>query len=94
LDHRVISGERLPFEEKTFDCAVSTFTLCSIDAVSQAVSEVFRVLKLGGRFLFLEHGLSPEPAVSPLSEVSQFAPTQQVLRECRALDPRSRATFA
>jgi hypothetical protein len=38
----------------------------------------------------LEIELSPEPAVSPLSEVSQFAPTQQVLRECRALDPRSR----
>jgi ubiquinone/menaquinone biosynthesis C-methylase UbiE len=60
---RVLSGERLPFEGGTFDCAVSTFPLCSIGDVGQALAEVYRVLKPGGRFLFLEHGLSPEPKV-------------------------------
>jgi len=59
----LVSGERLPFETAVFDCVVSTFTLCSIDNVNQALAEVHRVLKPGGRFLFLEHGLSPEPAV-------------------------------
>jgi ubiquinone/menaquinone biosynthesis C-methylase UbiE len=63
VDQRVLSGERLPFEGDRFDCAVSTFTLCSIEDVSQALAEVYRVLKPGGRFLFLEHGLSPEPGV-------------------------------
>ncbi len=63
VDQRVKSGERLPFESNRFDCAVSTFTLCSIGDVNQALSEVYRVLKPGGRFLFLEHGLSPEPNV-------------------------------
>jgi ubiquinone/menaquinone biosynthesis C-methylase UbiE len=63
VDHRVVGGERLPFEDNSFDCVVSTFTLCSIDDVNQALSEVYRVLKPGGRFLFLEHGLSPEPSV-------------------------------
>jgi ubiquinone/menaquinone biosynthesis C-methylase UbiE len=63
IDQRVLSGERLPFEADRFDCAVSTFTLCSLEDVGQAVSEVYRVLKAGGRFLFLEHGLSPEPNV-------------------------------
>jgi ubiquinone/menaquinone biosynthesis C-methylase UbiE len=63
VDQRVHSGERLPFENDRFDCAVSTFTLCSIEDVGQALSEVYRVLKPGGRFLFLEHGLSPEPNV-------------------------------
>ena len=63
VDQRVVSGERLPFEDNRFDCAVSTFTLCSIEDVSQALSEVYRVLKPGGKFLFLEHGLSPEPGV-------------------------------
>ena len=63
VDQRVLSGERLPFEADRFDCAVSTFTLCSIEDVGQALGEVYRVLKPGGRFLFLEHGLSPEPSV-------------------------------
>jgi ubiquinone/menaquinone biosynthesis C-methylase UbiE len=63
VDQHVLGGERLPFGDGTFDCAVSTFTLCSIEDVAQAVREVYRVLKPGGKFLFLEHGLSPEPGV-------------------------------
>jgi ubiquinone/menaquinone biosynthesis C-methylase UbiE len=63
VDQRVLGGEQLPFEDGTFDCAVSTFTLCSIGDVAQALREVYRVLKSGGTFLFLEHGLSPEPKV-------------------------------
>src|SRR6516225_562590 len=63
VDRHVLGGERLPFEDNRFDCAVSTFTLCSIEDVAQALREVYRVLKTGGTFLFLEHGLSPEPSV-------------------------------
>jgi ubiquinone/menaquinone biosynthesis C-methylase UbiE len=63
VDQRLLSGERLAFDEASFDCVVSTFTLCSIEDVSRAVSEVYRVLTPGGRFLFLEHGLSPDPNV-------------------------------
>ena len=63
VDQRIGSGERLLFEDNRFDCAVSTFTLCSIENVAQALREVYRVLKSSGKFLFLEHGLSPEPSV-------------------------------
>jgi SAM-dependent methyltransferase len=63
VDQRIIRGERLPFEDGTFDCVVSTFTLCSIEGVNQAVAEIYRVLKPSGRYLLLEHGLSPEPTV-------------------------------
>jgi ubiquinone/menaquinone biosynthesis C-methylase UbiE len=63
VDQRVIGSERLPCADHCFDCVVSTFTLCSIDEVNQALSEVYRVLRPGGRFLFLEHGLSPEANV-------------------------------
>lgn len=63
VDQQVLGGERLPFEDGRFDCAVSTFTLCSIEDVAQALREVYRVLRTGGTFLFLEHGLSPEPSV-------------------------------
>jgi ubiquinone/menaquinone biosynthesis C-methylase UbiE len=63
VDPRQLSGEKLPFDDQSFDCVVSTFTLCSIDDVNQAVREVHRVLRPGGRFLFLEHGLSPDASV-------------------------------
>jgi ubiquinone/menaquinone biosynthesis C-methylase UbiE len=63
VDHRVLGGEGLPFEDCSFDCVVSTFTLCSIAQVHKALEQVYRVLKPGGRLLLLEHGLSPEPKV-------------------------------
>jgi ubiquinone/menaquinone biosynthesis C-methylase UbiE len=63
VDRRVLGGERLPFEDSSFDGIVSTFTLCSIEEVAQAMREVYRVLKPGGKFLFLEHGLSPHGSV-------------------------------
>jgi ubiquinone/menaquinone biosynthesis C-methylase UbiE len=63
VDQQVLNSERLPFEDSRFDCAVSTFTLCSIEDVAQGLREVYRVLKSGGKFLSLEHGLSPEPGV-------------------------------
>jgi ubiquinone/menaquinone biosynthesis C-methylase UbiE len=63
VDQHVLKSERLPIEDSRFDFAVSTFTLCSIEDVAQALREVYRVLKSGGKFLFLEHGLSPEPKV-------------------------------
>jgi ubiquinone/menaquinone biosynthesis C-methylase UbiE len=63
VDRRVLGGEQLPFADGTFDCVVSTFTLCSIAEAAQAVREVYRVLKTGGKLLLLEHGLSPQANV-------------------------------
>jgi ubiquinone/menaquinone biosynthesis C-methylase UbiE len=63
VDQRILSSEQLPFENETFDCVVSTFTLCSIEDVRRALDEVYRVLRPGGRFLFLEHGLCPDSHV-------------------------------
>lgn len=63
VDRRIVGGERLPFEDGSFDCVVSTFTLCSINQIAEALREVHRVLNVGGQFLFLEHGVSPEPNV-------------------------------
>jgi ubiquinone/menaquinone biosynthesis C-methylase UbiE len=63
IDLRIARGERLPFQDASFDSVVSTLTMCSIVDVRQAMLEVHRVLRPGGRFVFFEHGLSPEPAV-------------------------------
>ncbi len=64
VDKQIISSESLPFEEATFDCVVSTITLCSIPDVTQAMSELFRVLKPGGCVYFLEHGICPNAKVA------------------------------
>jgi ubiquinone/menaquinone biosynthesis C-methylase UbiE len=63
VDQRIACGETLPFQDESFDCVVSTVTLCSMTDVRQALSECFRVLKPEGRFLFLEHGISPDAGV-------------------------------
>ena len=59
----VLDAQRLPFLDASFDTVVSSWTLCSIARVDQALAEVYRVLKPGGRFLFVEHGLSPDADV-------------------------------
>jgi SAM-dependent methyltransferase len=56
-------AEQLPFEDAAFDTVVCTFTLCSVCTPSAALAEARRVLKPGGRFLFCEHGLAPDPDV-------------------------------
>jgi ubiquinone/menaquinone biosynthesis C-methylase UbiE len=58
------SAENLPFAGSVFDTVVMTWTLCSIPNPSTALSEMRRVLKPGGRLLFVEHGLSPESGVA------------------------------
>lgn len=58
------TAEALPYADASFDCVVCTFTLCSVASPSAALAEARRVLKPGGRFLFCEHGLSPDPKVA------------------------------
>ena len=60
----LLSGESLPMDAETFDSVVSTWTLCSIPDVSQAIHEIYRVLRPDGRFFFVEHGLSDEPRIA------------------------------
>ena len=57
-------AERLPYQDQIFDTVVSTWTLCTIPDPVRALREVGRVLKLGGRFLFLEHGRSDDQKIA------------------------------
>ncbi|MCP5396647.1 MAG: class I SAM-dependent methyltransferase [Sphingomonadaceae bacterium] len=54
-------GEAIPFEDGRFDTVVCTYTLCSVGQTDRVLSEMRRILKPGGRLLFLEHGKSPDP---------------------------------
>ncbi|OYU71573.1 MAG: SAM-dependent methyltransferase [Alphaproteobacteria bacterium PA2] len=58
------TAEALPFEDKSFDTVVCTFTLCSVCTPMAALAEARRVLKPGGRILFCEHGAAPDPDVA------------------------------
>ena len=52
------SAEKIPLESGTIDTVVSTWSLCSIPNLPEAMREIKRVLKPGGKFLFVEHGQS------------------------------------
>ena len=55
-----LPGERIPLADGSVDTVVSTFTLCTIPGVVEAIRGIGRVLKPGGKFIFFEHGLSPD----------------------------------
>ena len=74
--HLDASG-RLPFDDASFDSVVTTFTLCSIADVDSALTEMRRVLRSDGRYIFLEHGRSDNARVARLQDF--LNPVQRVV---------------
>jgi ubiquinone/menaquinone biosynthesis C-methylase UbiE len=63
IERAGLDGQSLPFDDDTFDAAVSTWTMCTIPDVEAALHEVRRVLRPGGTLHFIEHGRSSDPKV-------------------------------
>jgi SAM-dependent methyltransferase len=59
-----LDGQLLPFDDDSFDSAVSTWTMCTIPDLDAALAELRRVLRPGGTLHFVEHGLAPDESVA------------------------------
>jgi ubiquinone/menaquinone biosynthesis C-methylase UbiE len=59
LDNQLVllraPAEQLPFAADAFDTVVGTFVMCTVASPAQALSEINRVLRPGGLYLFIEH---------------------------------------
>ncbi len=71
----VVPDEPFPLNDRLFNCVVTTWTLCSIVDASRFLSEIRRVLRPDGIYVFLEHGRAQNPRTarvqSRLSKISE-----------------------
>lgn len=59
-DDRGLAG----LADEAFDTIVSTWVLCALSGLDRALGEIKRLLRPGGRFVLVEHGLAPDSGVA------------------------------
>jgi ubiquinone/menaquinone biosynthesis C-methylase UbiE len=89
-------AEDLPFDDHSFDVAVSTLVLCGVDDQPRALRELRRVLRPGGRLLFIEHVQSDDPGTARLQDRMNWLNRLVVCCDCNrpTLDSIRSAGFA
>jgi ubiquinone/menaquinone biosynthesis C-methylase UbiE len=75
-------AEDLPFEDESFDTVVSTLVLCGVDDQVRALREIRRVLRPGGRLLFLEHVRADDPGLARFQDRMNWLNRLVVLCDC------------
>lgn len=80
---RLVTGDiqNMPFQDSSFDVVVSTLVLCSVENVATVLAHVARVLKPGGRFLFIEHVLAPSSDCFLQLQQRLLDPLQQLVAD-------------
>jgi len=63
IEYIPIGAEEIAAPAHSFDCVVSTFTLCTIPDPAAALAQMRRVLKPNGKLFIAEHGLTPDPRI-------------------------------
>ena len=89
-------AEDLPFDNGSFDVAVSTLVLCGVDDQPRALRELRRVLRPGGRLLFIEHVRSSDPGRARLQDRMNWLNRLVVCCDCNrpTLDSIREAGFS
>ena len=89
-DIREGKGEAIPFPDASFDTAVCTYTLCSVEDQHRTLSELRRILRPGGKLIFLEHGKAPDSG--PAKWQRRIEPAwKRVMGNCHLTRPISGA---
>jgi demethylmenaquinone methyltransferase/2-methoxy-6-polyprenyl-1,4-benzoquinol methylase len=66
------NAEELPYADRSFDCVTIAFGIRNVPRIERALSEAFRVLRIGGRFLCLEFSSVDVPGLDKLYELYSF----------------------
>ena len=75
-------AEQLPFVDASVDVVVSTLVLCSVEDPRAVLAEIRRVLRPGGRFLFLEHVIAPRFGLLRMCQRSARRPWSWLFDGC------------
>jgi SAM-dependent methyltransferase len=82
IDVRGLKGEDIDLESDSVEAAVSTLVLCTVDDPQKVVSEILRILKTSGRFIFFEHVAAPSGSKLRSAQNFLFKPWRWMFEGC------------